>query len=75
VAWPSIEWAVPQDEMARVYKRDIEGAKQLLDQAYLRSFQTFEGAALFSAPVRDYFISTSPLTLEADKWALTRLDK
>src|SRR5262249_46242924 len=30
---PSIEWALPEDEIGRLYKRDLDGAKRLLKEA------------------------------------------
>jgi peptide/nickel transport system substrate-binding protein len=32
-AMPSVEWALPQDEIAGLYKRDLPGARQLLKEA------------------------------------------
>lgn len=34
---PSVEWALPQDEIGRLYKRDLEGARQLLKEASLEN--------------------------------------
>jgi peptide/nickel transport system substrate-binding protein len=30
---PSAEWAIPQDEITRIYKRDLDGAKKLMADA------------------------------------------
>jgi hypothetical protein len=27
---PSLEWSIPQDEMNRLYRQDLEGARRLL---------------------------------------------
>jgi ABC-type transport system substrate-binding protein len=33
LAWPSIDYALPKDEISRLYRRDVEGAKRLLAEA------------------------------------------
>jgi ABC-type transport system substrate-binding protein len=39
---PSLEWTIPQDEMKRLYRQDLEGARRLLGEAGLSAGFEFE---------------------------------
>jgi peptide/nickel transport system substrate-binding protein len=62
---PSVEWALPQPEISRRYKRDLEGAKRLLKEAGHESGIDFK-LSVFNA---SYFPGFSELILEQWKEA------